>query len=165
MNGRPIAVLEINRDITRRKAAEEQLRYVTERLSLANRTASIGIWDLDWRTKQAVWDDTTFEIYGMNRVIPVAYADIARRFHPEDRAAIDAALQRAADGEAQGPMEYRVIRPDGSIRHVSSVAARNGNGNALRLVGTVVDITKRKEMEEQIEASKVNMAPLHGCLR
>jgi PAS domain S-box-containing protein len=151
-------VLEINRDVTRRKAAEEQLRNVTERLSLATRTASIGIWDLDWRTKQVVWDDTTFEIFGMEKVIPVAYADIVRRYHPEDRALVEASLQRAAEGKAQGPVEFRVIRPDGSIRHVSSVAVRDEHDNVVRLVGTAVDITERKEMEDQIEASKVNMA-------
>jgi PAS domain S-box-containing protein len=156
--GKPIAVLEINRDVTRRKLAEEQLRNVTERLSLATRTASIGIWDLDWRTKQAVWDDTTFEIFGMDRVIPVAYADFARRFHPDDLALVEASLQAAAEGKAQGPVEFRVIRPDGSIRHVSSVAVRDEHDNVVRLVGTAVDITERKEMEEQIGASKEQMA-------
>jgi len=156
--GRPIAVLEINRDVTRRKAAEEQLRNVTERLSLATRTASIGIWDLDWRTKQALWDDTTFGIFGMDKVIPLPYADFARRVHPDDLPVIEASLQRAVEGKAQGPVEYRFIRPDGSLRHVSSVAVRDEHGNVVRLVGTVVDVTERKEMEGQIEASRVKLA-------
>jgi C4-dicarboxylate-specific signal transduction histidine kinase len=105
-----------------------------------------------------VWDDTTFEIFEMKKVIPVPYADFDRRFHPDDRPLVEAFLQRAAEGKAQGPVEFRIIRPDGSIRHASSVAVRDEHDDGVRLVGTVVDITERKEMVDQIEASKVNMA-------
>lgn len=158
--GKPIAMLEIDRDITQRKRAEEQLRDVTERLSLATRTASIGIWDLDLRTKRAVWDDTSFEIFGMDKVVPMAYADFVRRVHPDDLAGVEASFERAVAGKTQDSVEFRVIRPDGSIRHVSSVegAVLDEHDNVVRLVGTTVDITERKKMEKQIEASREQVA-------
>ncbi|HLW53453.1 MAG TPA: PAS domain S-box protein [Candidatus Angelobacter sp.] len=157
--GVPSAVLEINRDITRRKQAEEQLRILTERLSLATRTASIGIWDWDLRSNLTVWDDTTFEIVGIPKVVPMAYEEFARRIHPDDMAALNASLQRVIQGKTQDFVEFRIIRPDGSVRHLSSAegAVLDEHGNVVRVVGTAVDVTARKEMEAQIEASREQM--------
>jgi PAS domain S-box-containing protein len=62
--GAPMAFLEINRDITLRKSDEDELRTLTQRLSVATRSASIGVWDWDLRTERGIWDDTMFRIYG-----------------------------------------------------------------------------------------------------
>jgi PAS domain S-box-containing protein len=158
-SGVPRAVLEINRDVTARKRAEEQLRNLMERLSLSTKTPSIGTWDLDLRTHQAVWDDTHFEIFGMPKVSPLAYEVVLRRIHPDDRAAVEACVDRAIRGKTQEFVEFRVIRPDGSVRHVSSAAGvvLDEQGDVVRLVGTAVDISVRKEMEAQVEASKAQM--------
>ena len=69
--GNPTCVLEINRDITVRKKAELQLKLVSERVSLATRVASIGVWDWDLRTKLTIWDDTLFAMFGMPREVPM----------------------------------------------------------------------------------------------
>ena len=139
---------------------KEQLRTLTERLSLATRTASIGIWDWDLRRNVTVWDDTMFEIFGIPKVVPMPYKDFARRVHPDDVTAVDASLQRAIQGKTQDSVEFRIIRPDGSVRHVSSAegVVLNERGNVVRVVGTAVDITERKEMLAQIEASRGKMA-------
>src|SRR6185437_13566389 len=62
--------LSMVEDITERKQAEAELRVQTERLSLATRAASIGIWDLDLRTHQTIWDDTLCEMFGIPRQVP-----------------------------------------------------------------------------------------------
>jgi PAS domain S-box-containing protein len=154
-SGEPISFLEINRDITQRKRAEEQLRDLTERLSLATATASIGIWDLDLRTDQVVWDSTTFEIFGIPSVVPMPRAEVTRWIHPDDLPAVRAAAQLAIQGKTQESVEFRIIRPDGSVRYISTAEGPvlDEHGNVVRLVGTAVDITERKEMESQIEAS------------
>jgi PAS domain S-box-containing protein len=151
----PISFLEINRDVTQRKRAEEQLQNLTERLSLATHTASIGIWDLDLRTNQVVWDNTTFEIFGIPRVVPMPREDFVRWVHPDDLPAVEAAGQRAIQKKTQESVKFRIIRPDGSMRYVSTAEGPvlDDHGNVVRLVGTAVDITERKEMEAQIEAS------------
>src|SRR5215471_4055241 len=94
-SGEPISFLEINRDITQRKRYEEQLQNLTERLSLATRTASIGIWDLDLRTDHLIWDNTTFEIFDIPRVVPMTREEFRRWVHPDDLSAVQAAAQRA----------------------------------------------------------------------
>jgi PAS domain S-box-containing protein len=154
-SGAPISFLEINRDITQRKGGEEQLRNLTERLSLATKTASIGIWDLDLRTDQVVWDDTTFAIFGIPRVVPMPRRGWLRWVHPDDLAAVELAARRSIQGETQESVEFRIIRPDGSVRYVSTAEGPvfDEHGNVVRLVGTAVDITKRKQMEAQIEVS------------
>lgn len=153
--GRPIAVLKINRDVTHRKRDEEQLRNLTERLSLATTTASIGIWELDLRTNQVVWDNTTFAIFGVPRVVPLFERDFNRHVHPEDLHLVEAAARGAIEEKTQKSLEFRIIRPDGAVRYISTVEGPvlDELGNVVRLVGTAVDITERKEIEAQIEAA------------
>jgi len=154
-SGEPISFLEINRDITQRKSYEEQLRNLTERLSLATRTSSIGIWDLDLRTEELVWDNTTFEIFQIPKVVPMTREKFRRWVHPDDLSAVQAAAQHAIQRKTRESVEFRIIRPDGSVRYVSTAegAVLDEQGNVVRLVGTVVDVTERKEIEIQIEAS------------
>jgi PAS domain S-box-containing protein len=133
----------------------EQLQNVTERLSLATRTASIGIWDLDLRTDHVVWDETMFEIFCIPRAVPLSREKGRRLVHPEDFPLIEGASRRAVMRKTQESVQYRIIRPDGSVRYISSTEGPilDKHGNVVRLVGTAVDITERKEMEVQIEAS------------
>jgi PAS domain S-box-containing protein len=155
-NGAPSGYLEINRDITARKRTEEQLHHLTERLALATRSASIGIWDWDLRTNTTVWDDTMFTIFGIPKVVPMPYEHFARCVYPDDLPKVDASLDRAIRGKTQDFVEFRIIRPDGSVRHIYSAegAVLDEAGNVVRMVGTAVDITTRKQMETQIEANK-----------
>src|SRR5262249_50321624 len=127
------AYLVINRDITARKRADEQLRNLTERLSLALRTAEIGVWDWDLRSNTTVWDDTHFEMYGIPKVVPMPYEDFSRRVYPDDLPAVEASLARAIQGKTQDFVEFRIIRPDGSVRRIYSAegAVLEGDGDVL----------------------------------
>jgi PAS domain S-box-containing protein len=135
------------------------LRSLTERLALATRSASIGIWDWDLRNGQVLWDDITFANFGMPRASSVTYAEFAERVHPDDLAAVEAILQRTIQTKSQDFAEFRVIRPDGAVRYISAAmgAVVSEPGIVVRVVGTSVDVTDRKLMEAQIEANRAQL--------
>jgi len=149
------SILEINRDITARKHAEAELKIQTERLSLATRVASIGVWDFDVRTTSAIWDDILFEIYGIPRMVAVPYEDWARLVHPDDLPRTEASLQKTISLKSQDYVEFRIIRPDGVVRYISSAqgVVLDQQGTPIRVVGIEMDITERKRMEAQLAAT------------
>ncbi len=146
------------RDMTARKQAEDELRTLTERLKLAAATASIAVWDWNLRTNEAVWDERAFEIHGLpprpgGRIV---FQDWADRVHPEDLPGQLAALERTIAERKTGTREFRIIRPDGSVRHLqgAEVVILDKDGTPARVVGVNHDITERKQAESALRASE-----------
>ena len=154
-SGTPQRILEINRDISLRKEAESELRLQTERLSLATHVASIGVWEWDLRTNQSIWDDMCFEMYGVPRNEAMSYDKWARLVHPDDLSQVEASLQRAIRLKSQDYVEFRIVRPDGSLRYVSSAqgAVLDEQGEPVRMVGINIDVTEQRRMRAQLENS------------
>lgn len=154
-SGAPRSYLEINRDITARKHAEAELKIQTERLSLATRAASIGVWDWDLHTNLTIWDDTLFAMFGLPKMVPMPYENWARLVHPDDLPGAEASLQRVMSLKTQDYCEFRIIRSDGASRYISSAqgAVLDEQGNVSRIVGIGVDISERKRLEAQLAAS------------
>jgi PAS domain S-box-containing protein len=157
--GRPVLGLGIAEDITERKHADEALRILTLRLSLATRSASMGIWEWNLRTDQAIWDDILFEIFGVPKQASVTREEWARRIHPDDLANVEAFLATGVRTKAQASVEFRLIRPDGSLRHVSATGGPllDDSGEATGVVGVAVDVTERKQLEAKLEASRAQV--------
>jgi PAS domain S-box-containing protein len=153
-NGEPLYAMGMIEDVTERKRAEEELRTLTQRLSLATRIASIGVWDWDLRTNLEVWNDATFEMVGLPKVNPVPHEGFIGYVHPDDVALVRATTQAAIRLKTQQTMEYRVIRSDGVERQLSVAAGAvfDEHGQAIRVVGTAIDITDRKCVEEELRA-------------
>ncbi|MGZ7052762.1 MAG: PAS domain-containing sensor histidine kinase, partial [Candidatus Angelobacter sp.] len=143
------------RDISARKHAEAELKIQTERLSLATRVASIGVWDFDLQTNLSIWDDILFEIYGIPRMVAVPYENWARLVHPDDLPKAEASLKRTISLKTQDYVEFRIIRPDGVVRYLSSAqgVALDRQGTPVRVVGIEMDISERKRMEAQLAST------------
>lgn len=153
--GAPRAILEINRNITFRKEAELALRLQTERLSLATKVASIGVWEWDVRTDQSVWDDTCFEIYGVPKGMPMSHEKWRGLVHPDDLPQAEASVQRTIELKSQDQVEFRIVRPDGTMRYISSAEGvlLDQQGNVTRMVAVNIDMTERRRLQAQLEAS------------
>ncbi len=147
-------------DNTDQREAEEALRISTARLQLATRTAQIGIWDWDVVKNELMWDDSMFQLYGIQaEEFGGAYDAWARTIHPEDKAYAEGEIQAALRGEHEYAPEFRIVWPDGSIRHIKadSHTIHDPEGKPLRMIGTNIDITERKQTEEELRNYKDNL--------
>ena len=142
-------------EIQHRKNTEAALRQSEASLKSAQRIAGIGSWESTHPEGAVRWSDETYQIFGLN---PGLHHPSVESFfasvHPEDRARVRAAVASSiASGRPYG-IEHRIVRPDGSIRHLAEHAevVMDDDGRALKLQGTVQDITDRKQSEAEQEA-------------
>ncbi len=144
-------------DITERKQAEDDLKLVSNRLSLATRAGGVGIWDYDVVNNRLAWDAQMFRLYGTSpQRFNGAYEDWQLAVHPEDRVSTDATIQSALRGEQEFATEFRVLWPDGDIRSIRALAIvqRDAAGKPIRMIGTNWDITPQKQAEATLRDSE-----------
>jgi|GEM_PF-793158 len=141
-------------DITSRKEAAEALRMREEQLRMAKGAAGLGLHDFDITRNSVTWDDRTRELWGVEPDEPVTYELWRDSLHPEDRTEAIAAVQRALDpaGDGRYYTHYRVTnRQDHVTRWLEATGtATFVDGQAVRLVGTVRDISEARRTEEAL---------------
>ncbi|MDQ3117364.1 MAG: PAS domain S-box protein [Verrucomicrobiota bacterium] len=149
-DGNPIRMTGTVQDITEAQLAEQGLRESEARLNEAQRTAQIGSWRY-LPDGTLTWSDAMYALYRMPRDVPPTHEAILAVIHPDDRASRDqAALARTLESDvAAFEIEYRVIWPDGQVRHLCSRATlnRDADGKLIEAVGTVQDVTDRVKSE------------------
>jgi PAS domain S-box-containing protein len=169
-DGEP-AVLAAIIDITERKRAVEELRRSEGRLKQAQRLARLGVWEWDLAADETTWSEEMFPMYGIR---PDEFtgkgADYLNFTHPDDRQMqpdnIQKAFEKVVKLQAEtgqtsvmgpDPKEFRLVRPDGSICHVrgDAVAIVDEQGNPVRMLGILMDITAEKEREEALRFQKM----------
>ena len=137
-------------NIDRVKRAETELRELNQRLHRVLDYSSIGIWEWDWEGERLVWDQTMHEIYGVDvEDFRGSYRDWSDRIHPDDIERVLAEDQCRSQTNQQFPQEFRIVRPNGEVRHIYSNACTELNefGNPVRTTGVNLDITERRETE------------------
>jgi PAS domain S-box-containing protein len=148
---------ELSKELNERKRVEAALRQVSERLELAQQAANIGAFERDLGTNEITWSASQEKLYGL---LPGSFGgkhmDWAGRVHPDDLAAVEAAIAHAAQNKSSLNLEFRIIRPDGAVRWIASQARVfvDEQSNARRLLGVNIDITERKRAEQALARSR-----------
>ncbi|MBN1780578.1 PAS domain S-box protein [bacterium] len=149
-------IADLTWEIISQKKTEETLRINEEALKKAQRLSHVGNWIWDIMENSVTWSDEMFRIFGydkndfkgdLNKIIETA-------IHPDDRGKVMQSNQTVIQDKNAVPLEYRVIRPDGTIRTVWAEAGElicDKTGNPIRLTGIVQDITQRKNDEMRIQ--------------
>jgi PAS domain S-box-containing protein len=149
-DGSPVGILFVQRDITERKRAEEELTSLSTRLSLAVHGGGVGVWDVDLETNTVLWDDQMFVLYGQRRdEFPNPLDAFTAGVCPEDWQRVEEDIQMAVRGEKEHNLEFRVVWRDGSIHNLRVIASvqRAPDGRPVRMVGLTWDITAHKQSE------------------
>jgi PAS domain S-box-containing protein len=136
-----------------RMQAQESLAQSEERLRRSLDFADIGTWDWTIETGALHWTDRIAPLFGgLEGALETSYDAFLNAVHPDDRAFVTASISACLETGAPYDIEHRVIWPDGTVRWLSEKgdAVRDANGRAVKMLGVVQDITRRKALENQL---------------
>lgn len=143
-------------NVTRQQQARESLKVSEARLREAQQIAKIGNWDWDVLRNVLWWSDETYRILGVKPgEFSADFEAFIRAIHPEDRERVERSVQKALrEGIASWDIDYRVLLPDGTVRfvHEEAKTIHDATGKPLRRVGTVQDVTERKQAERELRS-------------
>lgn len=140
-------------DVEDVKRAEEALKHNERHLNQAQEIAHLGSWSWDVGTNVNTWSDENYRIFGYApKSIQPNYDVFAGSLHPDDRERVLLAASAALESDAPYDLECRIVRPDGTVRHVHcrGTVVRDDVGRPLTMAGTVLDITARKHLEAEL---------------
>lgn len=167
LRAREKAYAELVHHINERRQAEAALKAANERFALATRAASMGVWEYAVSADQLVWDEQMFRLYAVDEAaFAYNYDAWLQLIHPKDRLCSHEEMQLALTEEKEYVTEFRVVWPNGSVRHIRShgYVDRGDNGAALRMIGVNYDITDQKNAEEELRRSLSELAASNSDL-
>ncbi len=165
-SGEVLEIQGVGHDITERKQLEDDLREREHRLHQAQRLAHIGSWEWNLQTGETHWSPENYAIHGYDQDSPTLTPDmLIKAVYPDDQEMVSTAISRVVSEGKPANLEYRVFRPDGSIRVIHAISDNvefDAEGKPSMMYGTNQDITERKKAEEQMQSQMEQLTALHA---
>uniref|UniRef100_UPI002597148F PAS domain S-box protein n=1 Tax=uncultured Methylobacterium sp. TaxID=157278 RepID=UPI002597148F len=162
--GQPSTQIAVTADLTDRRASEQRLRESEAQLRLALDASRLGVWTYDPAANTFGVDARAAEITGLIEGDELPASAIWRAAHPDDRGVLQARLADMLDphGDHWNEVVARFVRPDGTVRWTqarahSVLGVGSGKGRAVRVLGTLLDITGQREIEERLRGSEARL--------
>ena len=151
-------------DVTTTKQSEMKLRESEAYLAEAQRLSRTGSWAWSPTTgENRYWSDECFRLLGFDPAdgMPPRESFI-QRIHPEDRPIVAEKLERASRERGEYEVDYRIIHPGGEIRNIHAIGhpVLGPTGDLVELVGSAIDVTERRQAEEERERLRQAQADL-----
>ncbi len=155
INSEPIGGMAIIRDVTERKRAEEALRRSEAYLAEAQRLSHTGSFAHDpVHGEITYWSAETYRTFGFDQTNGlISFEEARSRVHPDDLKRFDEARERGLREKTGVEVDFRIVLPDKSIKHIHCVSrpVLNSAGEVVEIVGTNVDVTAQYEARIALE--------------
>ncbi|MEE4245096.1 MAG: PAS domain S-box protein [Kangiellaceae bacterium] len=135
---------------------QQSLNDANLKLRESIKSGRVGIWDWDIKRDTLIWDDLMYRIYGREQEGEGTFALWENAVHPDDKKVATEAIEQALAGIKDYRLEFRITLPSGETRYIKGdgTVIRDEKGNPVRMLGTNVDITEQKNIEEELRQAQ-----------
>ncbi len=151
----------LREQLTERRRAEEELLRSEAYLTEGQRISHTGSWGWNVATGELFWSQEHFRIFGFDpETAKPSFPVFLERIHPNDRPFVEQTFDSAVRERSDLEMDYRIVLTDGSTKHLQSLGhpVIRESGDLVEFVGTVMDVTERKQAEEALHKAQAELA-------
>ena len=155
-----VLAFELSMDLIRSRELARDLHESQQRMNLAASAANLGLWEWDV-IRDAIWiTEAGRDRLGISKSEHLSFENYLQLIHPDDRVVIRSAVSRALEGGVDLQVEYRMTGPDGTTRWIAAhgQVERTISGKPLQLRGISMDITERKQAEDELQEHRNELA-------
>lgn len=165
--GKLVGVVEVTRDTSARKRAEEELKKSEMQLADAQHIAHLGSWEFDLQARSFHWSQELYRICDIDpKEFRLTFKEMLKLIHPDDLGIFKVAIETAYRNRSSFSLYHRIVRPNGTFRilHSQGKVVFDDKGNPLRIIGSAQDVTARKKAEEALKKKHLELKQVSRVL-